>query len=74
MVVTVGFASSFLPKMPKNPFRLGFLGCSCTLFCAITGTGMTEEEQQRVFGAFERLPNAAAKDGFGLGLSIFQRI
>ena len=35
---------------------------------------MTEEEQQRVFGAFERLPNAAAKDGFGLGLSIVQRI
>ena len=35
---------------------------------------MTEEEQQRVFGAFERLANAAAKDGFGLGLSIVQRI
>ena len=29
-----------------------------------TGTGMTEDEQQRVFGAFERLSNAAAKDGF----------
>ena len=39
-----------------------------------TGTGMTEEEQQRVFGAFERLSNAAAKDGFGLGLSIVERI
>lgn len=26
-----------------------------------TGTGMTEEEQQRVFGAFERLSNAAAR-------------
>lgn len=39
-----------------------------------TGTGMTAEEQQRVFGAFERLSNAAAKDGFGLGLSIMQRI
>ena len=39
-----------------------------------TGTGMTEEEQQRVFGAFERLSNAAAKDGFGLGLSIVQSI
>ena len=39
-----------------------------------TGTGMTEEEQQRVFGAFERLSNAAPKDGFGLGLSIVQRI
>lgn len=39
-----------------------------------TGTGMTEEEQQRVFGAFERLSNAVAKDGFGLGLSIVERI
>ena len=39
-----------------------------------TGTGMTEAEQQRVFGAFERLSNAATKDGFGLGLSIVQRI
>lgn len=35
---------------------------------------MTEEEQRRVFGAFERLSNAATKDGFGLGLSIVQRI
>ena len=35
---------------------------------------MTEEEQQRVFGAFERLSNAVAKDGFGLGLSIVERI
>lgn len=39
-----------------------------------TGTGMTEDEQQKVFGAFERLSNAATKDGFGLGLSIVQRI
>ena len=39
-----------------------------------TGTGMTEEEQRRVFGAFERLSNAVTKDGFGLGLSIVQRI
>ena len=38
VVVTVGFASSFLPKMPKKPLRLDFLGCSCTLFCTITGT------------------------------------
>ena len=43
------------------------------LFVEDTGTGMTEEEQRRVFDAFERLSNAAAKDGFGLGLSIVQR-
>ena len=39
-----------------------------------TGTGMTEEEQRRVFGAFERLSNAAVKDGFGLGLAIVNNI
>ena len=39
-----------------------------------TGTGMTEDEQQQVFGAFERLSNAAAKDGFGLGLTIVKNI
>ncbi|MCS2641522.1 ATP-binding protein [Bacteroides fragilis] len=45
-----------------------------TLVVEDTGTGMTEEEQKQAFGAFERLSNAAAKDGFGLGLSIVQRI
>ena len=45
-----------------------------TIIVEDTGTGMTEDEQRRVFGAFERLSNAAAKDGFGLGLSIVQRI
>ena len=39
-----------------------------------TGTGMTENEQQQVFCAFERLSNAAAKDGFGLGLAIVKNI
>ena len=37
-------------------------------------TGMSAEEQQRVFGAFERLSNAATQDGFGLGLSIVKQI
>ncbi|RLT67531.1 hybrid sensor histidine kinase/response regulator [Parabacteroides sp. CH2-D42-20] len=45
-----------------------------TLVVEDTGTGMTEEEQRCVFDAFERLSNAATKDGFGLGLSIVQRI
>ena len=35
---------------------------------------MSAEEQQRVFGAFERLSNAATQDGFGLGLSIVKQI
>ena len=39
-----------------------------------TGSGMTEEGQQQIFGAFERLSNAAVKDGFGLGLAIVKNI
>ena len=45
-----------------------------TLIVEDTGTGMTKDEQECVFGAFARLSNAAAKAGFGLGLSIVQRI
>lgn len=35
-----------------------------------TGTGMTKEQQQRIFIPFERLGNAVTEDGFGLGLAI----
>ena len=45
-----------------------------TLVVEDTGSGMTEDEQQRVFTAFERLSNATAQDGFGLGLSVVKRI
>ena len=45
-----------------------------TLIVEDTGTGMTEDEQQRVFTAFERLSNATTQDGFGLGLSVVKRI
>ena len=45
-----------------------------TLVVEDTGTGMTKEEHQQVFDAFERLSNAAAKDGFGLGLAIVKNI
>ena len=45
-----------------------------TLIVEDTGTGMTKDEQKLVFDAFERLSNAAAKDGFGLGLAIVHNI
>lgn len=38
-----------------------------TLVVEDTGTGMTEEEQRRVFGAFERLSNARCKRRFRVG-------
>jgi len=53
---------------------IGYSDGVLTLIIEDTGTGMTKEEQQQVFGAFERLSNAAAKDGFGLGLAIVKNI
>ena len=44
------------------------------LFVADTGTGMPKGELNRVFKSFERLSNAAAQDGFGLGLSIVDNL
>lgn len=41
-----------------------------TLSVSDTGTGMTEEQQARIFMPFERLGNAVTEDGFGLGLAI----
>lgn len=45
-----------------------------TIYVADTGCGMTQEEQQRVFNAFTRLPDAQGKEGVGLGLSITREI
>ena len=41
-----------------------------TLSVSDTGTGMTKEQQLRIFAPFERLGNAVTEDGFGLGLAI----
>ena len=41
-----------------------------TLTVEDTGTGMTGEQQARIFIPFERLGNAVTEDGFGLGLAI----
>ena len=35
-----------------------------------TGVGISAEEKERIFGAFERLDNARGIPGFGLGLAI----
>ena len=41
-----------------------------TLSVEDTGTGMSKEQQARIFTPFERLGNAVTEDGFGLGLAI----
>lgn len=39
-----------------------------------TGHGMNKEEQQRIFKEFTRLRSAQGQEGFGLGLSITQKL
>ena len=39
-----------------------------------TGVGISAEEKERIFGAFERLDNARNIPGFGLGLAITVRL
>lgn len=39
-----------------------------------TGTGISEEDRQRIFVAFERLDNSRGIPGFGLGLAIVSRL
>ena len=39
-----------------------------------TGTGMTDEEKERVFEPFARLANADVQEGFGLGLNITKEL
>ena len=51
-------------------FRMEYNGSVLSIVVEDTGNGMSGEEQQRVFGAFERLSNAATQDGFGLGLTV----
>lgn len=55
-------------------YRSSYSDGVLTISVEDTGTGMSGEERQRVFGAFERLSNAATQDGFGLGLSIVSHI
>lgn len=60
-------------KFTKNgtvTLIIGYKDGTFTLSVSDTGTGMTKEQQQRIFTPFERLGNAVTEDGFGLGLAI----
>lgn len=54
--------------------RTAYSGGDFTLTVRDTGSGMDEEQQKCIFDAFERLPNAATQDGFGLGLTIVRSL
>ncbi len=58
----------------KVAVRADMSNIDLTIRVSDTGCGMTDEEQQRIFHAFTRLPDAQGKEGVGLGLSIAQEI
>lgn len=58
----------------KVTVSTAYMSGRLTIGVADTGCGMTQEEQQRVFNAFTRLPGAQCKEGVGLGLSIAREI
>ena len=45
-----------------------------TLTVEDTGSGISVEQQERIYRPFERLTNAATQDGFGLGLPIVREL
>lgn len=45
-----------------------------TMIVEDTGSGISQEQQERIYRPFERLTNAATQDGFGLGLTIVQEL
>jgi len=54
--------------------RTEYINGKYTMSVSDNGTGMTKEQTASIFKAFQRLGNAATKDGFGLGLSIVKSI
>ena len=58
------------PQAERSQLATEYKGGIFTLTVEDTGTGMTEEQQARIFKPFERLGNAVTEDGFGLGLAI----
>lgn len=55
-------------------FRSEYTDGNLAITVEDSGTGMEGTDRKKIFGAFERLPNAATQDGFGLGLSIVSHI
>ena len=65
--------SNALKFTPHGEVRLEADGELC-ISVRDTGVGISAEEKERIFGAFERLDNARDIPGFGLGLAITARL
>ena len=50
--------------------RVDYSDNTLTIKVQDSGTGISEEQMQRIFAPFNRLENADTQEGFGLGLSI----
>ncbi len=54
--------------------KLGMDNGQLTIVVSDSGTGIPEEEQEKIFGEFARLSGAGKEEGFGLGLSITRKL
>lgn len=48
--------------------------CRLSITVSDSGTGIAEEEQEKIFGEFTRLSGTEKEEGFGLGLSITRKL
>ena len=53
---------------------ISYKDSSLSILVTDTGSGMSEEEQRKIFEEFTRLRSAQGEEGFGLGLSITQKL
>lgn len=58
----------------KVTLSVNYTSGEFTMVVKDTGSGIGQEQQDKIFQPFERLTNAATQDGFGLGLSIVQNL
>jgi light-regulated signal transduction histidine kinase (bacteriophytochrome) len=57
-----------------TPFTESFTGAETIYFVKDNGIGFDQEYADRLFGAFNRLGDASAAEGVGLGLTIAARV
>lgn len=74
--VLQNFVSNALRYTQNGKVLMGArrMGDEISLQVLDTGPGISNDEMERVFDEFERLPGAISNQGLGLGLSIAQRI
>jgi PAS domain S-box-containing protein len=62
------------PPEPQVRITATLEGSTCRVVVSDDGAGIAAEDQERIFGAFQRAENATPRSGTGLGLAICERI